>query len=275
MLQPRSANSTASQSSSSGCVGAFALAAEIVRCSDDPLAKVTLPDAIHHHAGQQRLVRRGQPQRESLAALRNKENALRLVDRRPRIQRREEPGLDLLALLLEIAAQENVRVGNDLFVRQNVGRRIPLGSPQIRFAELLQQRGALRIGGCPPRGGCDGVGVRRIDFLGLRLLLLPAGASPALPRRPPPRHLLEYLRLGQQRKVSGVGLNIEQTDQRNLALHAAGEQRRHAVIIALADRIELMIVAARAADRKSEKRRARPYRPHQPAIPRETGRRSK
>ena len=51
-------------------------------------------------------------------------------------------------------------------------------------------------------------------------------------------------------------MNIEETHQWNLPLGAAGEKRRHTVIIALADRVELVIVATRACHGKTEKRRS-------------------
>src|SRR5215472_4728277 len=63
----------------------FSLTAEIIGCSDDSLVEVTQPDPVHHNAAQERLVRGGQPQCESLPALRNKENTTGLVDGRTRV----------------------------------------------------------------------------------------------------------------------------------------------------------------------------------------------
>ena len=39
----------------------FAAFAEIVGRADQPLAEVVLPDAVHHHAGRQRVLGPGQP----------------------------------------------------------------------------------------------------------------------------------------------------------------------------------------------------------------------
>src|SRR5437773_10054544 len=102
----------------------FTLTAEIVGRGDKPLAKVALPDTIRHDSAQERLVRRSQPQRQSLTTLRYKENTLRLNNWRARIQGREEPGLDCFTLFLEIPMNKNVRVRHDFFVRQNIGRGI-------------------------------------------------------------------------------------------------------------------------------------------------------
>ena len=51
--QPLSTNSTASASSNSGCVGRFALAAEIVQRAGDAAAEAQIPEPIDHHAGRQ------------------------------------------------------------------------------------------------------------------------------------------------------------------------------------------------------------------------------
>ena len=61
-------NSTASQSSSSGCDGALAHLAEVARRADDALAEVMLPDPVDHHARGQRVVGRDEPLREAAAA---------------------------------------------------------------------------------------------------------------------------------------------------------------------------------------------------------------
>src|SRR4029079_16640368 len=102
---------------------------------------------VGHHAAEQRVVQGGQPKRERFAALRNKENILRLDDRRPGIERGQEPGLDFLTLVLEIAANQNVGFGDHLFVCEDIGGGIVLGRSQVRFAELLKQGGALWVHG--------------------------------------------------------------------------------------------------------------------------------
>ena len=61
MLQPRSMNSTASQSSNSGCVGGLAHLAEVVQRGDDAPAEVVAPDAIDDHARGQRILRGAEP----------------------------------------------------------------------------------------------------------------------------------------------------------------------------------------------------------------------
>ena len=134
----------------------------------------------------------------------------------PGLQRGKEARLHLRALVLEIAAQQDVGVGNDVVVRQNVGRGASLGRPQICLAELLQERGALWIHAAARRRR------RRIGFdtpsVGLRLpaassaTAAPAAASGAR------RHLLQHLRLVQQRKVARRGLHVQQAAQRDLAL---------------------------------------------------------
>ena len=54
-------NSTASQSSSSGCVGEFALRAEIFEALDDAAAEDQLPQPIDEDAGRQRVLAAGDP----------------------------------------------------------------------------------------------------------------------------------------------------------------------------------------------------------------------
>src|SRR5262245_22198227 len=49
--------------------------------------------------------------------------------------------------------------------------------------------------------------------------------------------------------VPCVLINSHLADDGNLAILASGEQSAHAVVVALGDRVELMVVAARAADR--------------------------
>ena len=93
MLQPRSMNSTASQSSNSGCDGRAALRAEIFDCLDDASAEKLFPDPVDGHAGRQRILPARQPsgQREPVG---------RLVGR----QRREHSGrgrVDLFTLAQE------------------------------------------------------------------------------------------------------------------------------------------------------------------------------
>ena len=63
------------------------------------------------------------------------------------------------------------------------------------------------------------------------------------------RHALEDRGLFEQRKVARVALHVEEADEGYFAFDATGEQRRHAVVVALADGVELVIVAARATDR--------------------------
>ena len=138
------------------------------------------------------------------------------------------PGSTLVSFVLEIAANQDVCLGNDLFVPQHIGRRRAIRSLQIRFAKPLQHRIAFHR----PRSCC-------LD-----------GWNAPFVYEPP--------RLRQQRKAACRGLNIEQTPQWNLAFNTTGENRGHAVIIALADRIELVIVASRAAD--GEPRNAAPDR---------------
>ena len=222
-----------------GVRGRVALAAEIVGSSHDALAEVALPDAVHNHAAQQGLVGRGEPQGQSFPALRNEQITLGFVDGRRGIERREEAGLNLFALLFEVGAGEDVGVGNDVGVGQNLSRRIMVGQRRIGRPEPFEQSGALGVR--LARGRC---------FDGLAVILLD------LPALPFPSHLLQILRLGDEGELPVVGLNVEQADQWNFALFTAGEQRVHAVIIALADGIELVIVTAGASKGESEKRRA-------------------
>ena len=187
MLQPRSANSTASQSSSSGCVGGIALASEIVRRADDSLAEMSLPDAIDHHAGQQRIVRRCQPRARALCgAAERRERPSARRSGGPGLSADKKPGLHLFALVLEIAAHQDVGVGNHFFVSQNVGGRVVLGRAEIGFAELLQQRGALRVG--RPRRARRGGGIAH--RVGDPSVIAPGrrGAASAT-RRPAPVHV--------------------------------------------------------------------------------------
>ena len=60
-LQPFSTNSTASQSSNSGCVGRLAHDAEIAGRGDDADAEMVLPETIDDDAGRQRVVLPRQP----------------------------------------------------------------------------------------------------------------------------------------------------------------------------------------------------------------------
>ena len=66
------------------------------------------------------------------------------------------PGSTFAPFALEIALHQNVRVGNDFFVRQDVGGRVMLRRAKVGFAELLEQRGALRIGGRRAPGAAAG-----------------------------------------------------------------------------------------------------------------------
>ena len=61
MLQPLRMNSSASQSSSSGCVGLSPCKPKLLDERHDAAAEVVLPDAIDHDAGSQRIVWGGDP----------------------------------------------------------------------------------------------------------------------------------------------------------------------------------------------------------------------
>ena len=63
--QPDSRNSTASQSSSSGCEGGFSLRSEILRSLHNPGAEQLLPKPVNRHAGRQRIGRIDQPLRQA------------------------------------------------------------------------------------------------------------------------------------------------------------------------------------------------------------------
>src|SRR6185295_10559290 len=81
-----------------------------------------------------------------------------------------------------------------------------------------------------------------------------------------PRQLLLEL-IGDQKPchIPRVFVNTHLADDRNLAILTTGKDRRHAVIILLADRIEFMIVASRAAERQPEK--CRPGSIHRIGLP--------
>src|SRR4051812_4493108 len=98
----------------------FALAAEIIRSFHESLAEMSLPDPVYHHTAQQRIIRRRQPEGQSLTALRYEEDILRFLNGWTGIESGEVAGLDFFSLLLEIAPNENVRIRHDLFMRQDV-----------------------------------------------------------------------------------------------------------------------------------------------------------
>src|SRR5438128_1456357 len=83
------------------------LAPEVICRGDDASAEVSLPEAIHHHAREQRLTLRRHPQSQRLAPLRN-ERALGWLRHGPAAQGGQESGFDFGTLLLEIAAYQDV-----------------------------------------------------------------------------------------------------------------------------------------------------------------------
>ena len=199
MLQPRSANSTASQSSSSGWVGGSPWRPKSFGVRTIPSPKCPCQMRFTITRASSGLSGRGQPERERLAALRNEENIFRLDDGRPGVERGEEPGLHLLALVLEIAANQNVGVGDHLFVCEDIGGGIAFGRAQIRFAELLEQGGALRIHGGRTRRRGGGIGLGGIGLIGLNWLRASsaATASAAASASATRRHLFQDLGLAQ------------------------------------------------------------------------------
>src|SRR5260370_29477506 len=90
------------------------------------------------------------------------------------------------------------------------------------------------------------LGMSPIAYL---IVLRPAASSPS-------NHLFQILCLGDEGKLSSVSLDGEQAHEGNFTLLTAGEDRVHAVVIALADRVELVIVTTGARYGQSEKRRA-------------------
>src|SRR5689334_2631672 len=113
------------------------------------------------------------------------------MDRRAGWQSGEKARIDLFALLLEIAPRQNMRLRHDLLVREHDRRGIALRRPQIGFAELLKERGALRIDRAAPLRRGRRVTVHRVVLV----VLLLARATAAAPAPAARRHLLEDLGL--------------------------------------------------------------------------------
>ena len=104
-------NSSASQSSSSGCDGRLAHLAEVARRADDALAEVVLPEAIDHHARGERVVLRRRATRRARAGASSTS--------RPRAAARERP----------------LRLAHD---REHAGRH--LRSRRVRTAAMQEER---------------------------------------------------------------------------------------------------------------------------------------
>ena len=190
---------------------------------------MSLPDPVHHHPAQQRLVGRGQPQRQSLAPLRHEQDVFRLIDRRTRIQNGRKRGLHLAPFVLEIAADQYVRLRNRFRMRQHVRGREVIRQPRIEFA----QSAASSPRGRPMAAGAVPGVSHPASAAVLRRFEPPSGQRP---RARAARHLLHRFRLRNQRHRSRISQDVELADERNLALFTARKERREAVIILLLDR---------------------------------------
>ena len=201
MLNSRATNSDASQSSSGGLAGVPPSLPKSLGRLLQAFAEVPLPEPVHRHAGEQRILRRGQPVGERLDA------ALAKID----LRRRERPaGLDRMILFgpLRIAAGQDVALlllaCRDRLPRSRMpasrrrGRRRP---PPPAFSLPLQ---LLVLLARPPRG------MTSVNLVARRC------AGP-----------------GNNRRRSSVPATVRCfSGLRMIGLHVGG-QHRHAVVVEL------------------------------------------
>ena len=110
MLQPRFMNSTASQSSSSGCVGGFAHLPEVLERGDDAAAEMLLPETIDDDARGQRILRRADPSGQRQAAAGGAAVGPRNLGRRSAVgDHFDEARLHLRTVALDVATNQEVR----------------------------------------------------------------------------------------------------------------------------------------------------------------------
>ena len=207
--------------------GAGAHAAEIVRRVDDAAAEVILPDAIHHHARGERIVGIGDP-------------------------------------LGQFGARSSAVAGSSASLRgsRTPSGRMPTRSPLAGILAARQRcdrRALLRL--VRSRCGCEGSGAGILSCsssicLG-RLLPLVERLGVFFPAQ---------LRTSAARTFAisswtGAAFSFQAACSSGVALATSllvgrAKEGLQAVVVALADRIELVIVAARAADRDAEEGRA-------------------
>ena len=191
--------------------GASAHAAEVVRGSDDAAAKMILPDAVHHHAGGERIVRIGHPLGQFGARMLQIRGKLRC---RIGQQNSQGPHPDCSALVLIFATRQDVDGGLVLhIVGDGLDGRNRFGHSLLQLFHLLQDLLALIR---------SGAAHGHLELLQLRLNRF----GLCFPRR---------LFFGG---CAGQVFVLRRS-----------EKCLNAVVVALANGIELMIVAAGAAER--------------------------
>ena len=135
--QPDSRKSTASQSSNSWLTGDFPVDAEILGGLHQPGAEDLLPEAVHRHAGGERMLGPQQPLGETEAVPRQ----LGRHGRKERGRRR----LDFFPPLVVIAAEEHVGLGRLGALLHHVGHGAAGADRQLLLLGLGQLRRQVLI----------------------------------------------------------------------------------------------------------------------------------
>ena len=201
-----------------GMAGPVSMGAEVVQCLHQPDTEVMGPDPVDDDPRGQRVFGRGEPAGQPGPRVLHVGWQFRL-DRGN--QNAERPGADRFSLILPDASLQDVNSG-----------------PLLRVVLRRRDHG---------RGGGHRV-IKRLDLVGESLFLLRTRRS-HLPLEPSDRGLdLSRFRL--------PGLQLGLGGQADVVLICRREVSLELVVIFLTDRFQLVVVAAGAADRQSEERRA-------------------
>ena len=247
--------------------------AEVRRRVDDAAAEVELPNAVHHDARGERIGGRSDPLGQALAALRGFGGQRR----RRNVATTEgcqNTGAHLLAFTAALRGQEGAwRFAADVRqARRKGARREVLIHPYQLLLDLVEPLGLVL------RKHAVDLGVRGLHFL-LKLVgnflllgrlliirslerrihfgrhLRQCRVAQRLAMRIEQRHHLRAQLLQAERarilvQVVAAGVVVVEEDARLLVGHEDG---LHAVVVALGNRVKLMVVAARAAHRQAQK----------------------
>ena len=196
--------------------GALAHAAKIIGRGHDAAAEVILPDAVHHHARRQRILRIHDPLGQRLARITSIRGKLGNALRKQHARRSHA---DSVALITIIATRQQVDRGPLVRIVGHAEQcRKRRRHPVFEVLQFLLELGTLLV---------FGVLHRLAELLHLALHRLGLGF---------PDHLL----LGGE--------------LRHIAIVRGGEVGLQAIVVALAEGIEFVIVATRAADGNAQQR---------------------